>query len=173
MSADDLILTLPAEEYDRRCRRENSKTPELWSSLDAVKDPEIPTVSIWELGILQDLKHDSGHIKVVITPTYSGCPAMDVITEDIVSTLNTEGYMDVEIVTCLAPAWSSSWMLPSAKAALRSLGIVAPVQSGADISCPQCGSTAVVLVSEFGSTACKAQYRCQRCAEPFDYFKML
>lgn len=181
LQADVRIPILPAEELERRQRRACSRTPHLWSVLDEVKDPEIPVVSIWELGILQDinLRHFDGAVVVTITPTYSGCPAMNVITEDISSTLAAAGYSQTEIIKRLAPAWSSSWILPVAQDALRTFGIAPPGIQGslrnsaivAQIACPQCASVSVQLISEFGSTACKAIYKCQDCAEPFDYLK--
>jgi len=150
-----------------------SPVPSLWTLLDAVKDPEIPVVSIWELGILQDIcQPDEGVVRVKLTPTYSGCPAMDVIAEDIVRTLECSGYPQVEIERSLSPAWSSTWILPNARRRMRNFGIVPPVADSANsIACPQCDSTETLLVSEFGSTACKALYRCSSCGEPFDYFK--
>ena len=172
--AGALIPVLPAEECARRLRRSNSKQPHLWSLLDAVKDPEIPVVSIWELGILQDIKqHDSGRVVVTITPTYSGCPAIEAITEDVTDALQAAGYAQIEVVKQLAPAWSSQWILPKARDALHSLGIVPPQPGdvGANPACPRCGSDDVTCLSTFGSTACKALYQCRACAEPFDYFK--
>lgn len=174
--ADVLIPTLAAEEVERRQRRSNSPIPHLWSLLDAVKDPEIPVVSIWELGVLQDVKqYDSDRIVVTITPTYSGCPAIDVMSEEIVSTLQAAGFGNVEVVRQLTPAWSSHWILPKARDALLGLGIAPPEPEVGDISvaCPLCGSNDVASISEFGSTACKAHYQCRACAEPFDYFKAI
>jgi len=170
-SADHIPL-LPLEEHQRRQRRAASDLPQLWSLLDQVKDPEIPVISIWELGVLQDIEQCDGKVIVTITPTYSGCPAMSVMAEDIVSALAEGGYSDSEVVTRLAPAWSTSWIAPEAQEALRSYGIAPPgLGSGGQVSCPQCGSENVRCISEFGSTACKALYQCGDCAEPFDRFK--
>lgn len=174
--SETFIPTLPAEECERRLRRDHSNTPHLWSILDAVKDPEIPVVSIWELGVLQDVtQDDSARVAVTITPTYSGCPAIDAISEEIVSVLRAAGYTHVKVLRQLAPAWSSQWLLPAARDALQGLGIAPPEQGEAlkKIACPACASHDVLCISEFGSTACKAFYQCQVCAEPFDYFKRI
>ena len=169
------IPLLPIEEHRRRLRRAESGLPQLWSLLDAVKDPEIPVISIWELGILQDIERRDGKIIVTITPTYSGCPAMDVIAEDVAIALAAGGYPDSEVVTRLAPAWSTSWIVEEAQEALRRYGIAPPGQACdgqvAPVCCPQCGSDNVRTISEFGSTACKALYQCGDCGEPFDRFK--
>jgi ring-1,2-phenylacetyl-CoA epoxidase subunit PaaD len=170
-----LIPVLPAEEYERRQRRANSPWPQLWDLLDEVKDPEIPVISIWELGILQDIELRDDTVLVTITPTYSGCPAMDVIAEDVATALRYHGYVDSKVVTRLAPAWSTSWIVDEAQEALRAYGIAPPGtacgRDAAAVLCPRCGSGNVRSISEFGSTACKALYQCSDCAEPFDHFK--
>lgn len=171
--ADTYVPVLPAEEYDRRCRRVDSLVPHLWDLLDAVKDPEIPAVSIWELGILQDIEVQTGRqVTITITPTYSGCPAMDAITEDIGKVLSRYGY-EAKVDTRLSPAWSSSWISEQAREKMREAGIAPPVEHSDNysLSCPQCGGSELGLISQFGSTACKALYRCQSCEETFDYFK--
>jgi ring-1,2-phenylacetyl-CoA epoxidase subunit PaaD len=171
----DRIALLPVEEHQRRQRRADSTCPQLWDALDAVKDPEIPVISIWELGVLQDIALREGTVLVTITPTYSGCPAMEVIAEDVVIALKELGHPNVEMQTRLAPAWSTSWIMDEAQEALREYGIAPPGHSCAgepsDVCCPQCGSSNVHSVSEFGSTACKALYKCGDCSEPFDHFK--
>ncbi len=168
----DHIPLLPLEEHQRRQRRAASDLSQLWSLLDQVKDPEIPVISVWELGVLQDIEQRAGKVIVTITPTYSGCPAMGVMAEDIVSALAAGGYPDSAVVTRLAPAWSTGWIAAEAQEALRSYGIAPPGPgSGGQISCPQCGSGHVRSISEFGSTACKALYQCGDCSEPFDRFK--
>jgi ring-1,2-phenylacetyl-CoA epoxidase subunit PaaD len=158
-----------------------------WALLDAVPDPEIPVVSIRELGILRDVAHAGGALVVTITPTYSGCPAIDNIATDIIDTLSTLN-IKVEIKTQLAPAWTTDWMTPEAHRKLREYGIAPPVHTAiaptgnvvkfmpraalsALVPCPQCGSHSTTLLSQYGSTACKALYKCLACAEPFDYFK--
>jgi ring-1,2-phenylacetyl-CoA epoxidase subunit PaaD len=162
------IPLLPAEELERHRRRETSPVPEIWDRLDAVKDPEIPVISIWELGILQDIELRDDEVVVTITPTYSGCPAMGEIDDTIRRTLTAAGYPRVRVQTRLAPPWSTSWIDAAARARLREYGIAPP---GEDPACPHCGAAAVHRVSEFGSTACKALYQCEVCREPFDYFK--
>jgi ring-1,2-phenylacetyl-CoA epoxidase subunit PaaD len=172
MAAPQQIPLVPEEEHARRRRRDESSVPEIWALLDAVKDPEIPVVSIWELGILQDVEVDGDGVVVTITPTYSGCPAMGAIDEEIRQCLGEGGYADCRVVTRLSPAWSTSWIAPAAREKLRKWGIAPPDErADADIRCPHCGSANVRSISEFGSTACKALYQCTDCAEPFDYFK--
>lgn len=172
------IPLLPAEEHERRQRRAGSPLQSLWSLLDEVTDPEIPVVSLWELGVLQDIHLEGSTVVVTITPTYSGCPAMTVMAEDIGIALSAAGHHDHRIETRLAPAWSTSWMSAAAQDKLRAYGIAPPgcAQPGSGgaeepICCPRCGSTKARRLSEFGSTACKALYQCGDCAEPFDYFK--
>ncbi len=173
MNNPDQIALLPVEEHQRRQRRVQSEYPELWDCLDAIKDPEIPVISIWELGILQDIALIEDRVLVTITPTYSGCPAMGVIAEDIGTALDEAGYTDCEVISRLSPAWSTSWIIDSAQDALREYGIAPPGQgcAGEPVCCPQCGSDNVRRISEFGSTACKALYQCGDCAEPFDRFE--
>jgi ring-1,2-phenylacetyl-CoA epoxidase subunit PaaD len=169
------IPLLPAEEHQRRQRRDNSTLQVLWSLLDAVKDPEIPAVSLWEMGILQDVQVRDDRVVVTITPTYSGCPAMTVMAEDVVQALADAGYPDAEVITRLSPAWSTTWMSEEAQEKLRVYGIAPPGQGlggeNMEILCPRCNSHEVRSISEFGSTACKALYQCADCGEPFDYFK--
>ena len=162
--------------------------------LEAITDPEIPVVTIAELGILRDVQVAAdGSIQVFITPTYSGCPAVDQIEADIRSALRQAGYSNVRISTQLAPAWTTDWIGPAAKAKLRAYGIAPPHTLGEHTktssrviafapknranndhftpACPQCDSKNVTETSHFGSTACKALYKCLNCMEPFDYFK--
>jgi ring-1,2-phenylacetyl-CoA epoxidase subunit PaaD len=155
--------------------------------LDRVTDPEIPVVTIRELGILRDLRESDGTVEVVITPTYSGCPAMGQIEDDVRAVLASEG-IAARITTQLAPAWTTDWITPAAREKLRAYGIAPPhttachdsgnvVQfalrkpGGDSIQCPHCGSTNTTETSHFGSTACKALYKCLACLEPFDHFK--
>jgi ring-1,2-phenylacetyl-CoA epoxidase subunit PaaD len=160
-----------------------------WRALASVADPEIPVVSIVELGIVRALAREGDSIAVTVTPTYSGCPATELIAASIREALDGAGYPDARIEVSLAPAWSTDWMDDGAKQRLREYGIAppgsavrgtAPVdvrglsplrRAGVVVPCPRCGSTRTRLTAQFGSTACKALYRCDACLEPFDYFK--
>ncbi|HEX2499445.1 MAG TPA: 1,2-phenylacetyl-CoA epoxidase subunit PaaD [Actinomycetes bacterium] len=149
----------------------------------AVVDPEIPVLTIEDLGVLRSVDRGTdGRVVVTITPTYSGCPAMDVITADIRGTLSAHGAEDVEVRTVLAPAWTTDWMSEQGKRKLVEYGIAPPGErrsSGGPVlielapRCPRCGSGRTRLVSRFGSTACKSIYSCQECLEPFDHFKAI
>ena len=134
--------------------------------LETVMDPEIPVVSVVDLGIVRDVTSD----RVRITPTYSGCPATEVIERTIREALDAAGFADVAIETELAPPWTTDWITDRGKAALKAYGI-APPELAKAATCPQCGSTDTDEVSRFGSTPCKAQWRCKSCLEPFDRFK--
>jgi ring-1,2-phenylacetyl-CoA epoxidase subunit PaaD len=169
-SAEQRIPLVPVEELARLQRRRESPHPELWQLLDQIVDPELPVVTIWELGILQDISVDNGEVLVTVTPTYSGCPAMTMIAEDIGLALERGGHNQYRVLTRLSPAWTTAWMSASAREKLHSYG-VAPPDEG--VVCPQCNSSNTQLISEFGSTACKALYRCLDCAEPFDHFKLI
>lgn len=137
-----------------------------------VKDPEIPALSLWDLGVLQDIDVVDGEIVVTITPTYSGCPAMRVMAEDIEAAIRGGGHEAVRVDTRLSPAWTTDWMSTEARTQLREVGI-SPPDEQQKVNCPLCGSEEVQCVSEFGSTACKALYTCKSCSEPFDYFKYI
>ena len=137
----------------------------LWEVLESVPDPEIPVVSVVDLGIVREVRED----RVVITPTYTGCPATEVIEGDIRAALDAAGYRDVAIETALAPPWTTDWITPEGREKLRRYGIAPPTRDA--VECPQCGSSDTEEVSRFGSTPCKAQWRCRACAEPFDLFK--
>ena len=164
---------------------------EIWSTLETLTDPEIPVITLREMGILRDVRTNAdGTLEVVITPTYSGCPAMGQIEDDIVATLAAQG-MPARVVTQLAPAWTTDWMSEAAREKLRAYGIAPPRCSRSEggeppgsalrfvaratrnepVPCPLCGSSETTEISHFGSPACKAQYRCLACMEPFDYFK--
>ena len=148
---------------------------QIWDILETVCDPEVPVLSILDLGIVRNVILTNNELEIVITPTYSGCPAMDMIAMNIRLALIEQGYTNVKITSVLAPAWSSDWMTEAGKEKLKLYGIAAPdkkFEITADgVECPQCNSTHTKLISEFGSTACKALYQCQDCKEPFDYFK--
>ena len=134
--------------------------------LETVMDPEIPVVSVVDLGIVRDVADD----RVTITPTYSCCPATEVIERSIRKALDAAGFADVKIKTELAPPWTTDWITSKGKAALKAYGI-APPDFAKTATCPLCGSTDTEQVSRFGSTPCKAQWRCKSCLEPFDRFK--
>ena len=151
-----------------------SDIDQLWSLLEQITDPEIPVISIRELGILRDIRLEGDTVAVVITPTYSGCPAMREIRQDISKLLNTAGYTKVIVETQLSPAWTTDWITAEGAQKLHDYGIAPPQsRSQANIRCPLCSSDNTKLISEFGSTACKALYKCNACLEPFDYFKCI
>jgi len=154
---------------------------EIWNYLNEIPDPEVPVINIVELGIARDVELRNDKVIVSITPTYSGCPAMKVIEEDILRVLKEKGVADVEIKMVYSPVWTTDWLTETAKEKLRAYGIAPPEKTSSDksvltlhpkvIACPRCRSTNTSLISQFGSTACKALYRCNDCKEPFDYFK--
>jgi ring-1,2-phenylacetyl-CoA epoxidase subunit PaaD len=153
----------------------------IWSILETVCDPEVPVLTIIDLGIVRavNISNSSssgdGGIEVIITPTYTGCPAMDMITMDIKMKLLEHGYKNIKVTHILSPAWTTEWMSEEGKRKLKEYGIAAPDKKFTipkdGVECPQCNSTNTKLLSEFGSTACKALYQCNDCKEPFDYFK--
>lgn len=148
--------------------------------LSEIKDPEIPVVSIEEIGMLRDVIVGEDGCEVIITPTYTGCPAMGIIEQDILATLHKHGVPNAKVRTVYSPAWTTDWMTAATKEKLRQFGIAAPVhstctnwsaRSDVPVCCPRCNSAHTKLISQFGSTACKALYACNDCKEPFDYFK--
>ena len=171
MTASNLIPLLPVEELARRRRRAESQWPEIWSLLDAVMDPEIPVISLYELGVLQDVDVRDGVVVLTMTPTYIGCPALQIMEEDAREVLASAGHSSVEVN--LSPAWTTAWLTAAAREKLTRYGVAAPRERMDQVSCPQCGSYDVSIVSEFGSTACKALYRCGDCLEPFDLLKAI
>lgn len=155
---------------------------QVWNWLYEVADPEIPVLSIIDLGVVRDVNLEEGRCLVTITPTYSGCPAMKTIEDDIVSKLTSESVEVVKVTLVLSPAWTTDWITEVGREKLRAYGI-APPENEVDksilfaeppkVPCPLCSSRNTRMVSLFGSTACKAQYQCNECLEPFDYFKCL
>ena len=150
-----------------------------WDAAASVVDPEIPVLTIADLGVLRDVTVSDGRVDVAITPTYSGCPAMNMIALEIELALEREGIHDSKVRTVLSPAWTTDWMSEDGRRKLKAYGI-APPQAGSgrralfgvqQVACPQCGSENTEVLSEFGSTSCKALWRCKSCREPFDYFK--
>ena len=156
-------------------------TAQAWDILGRVPDPEIPAISVTELGIVRDVRTAEEAIEVVVTPTYSGCPATEAIERSIREALSAAGARDVRVRQQLSPAWSTDWIDEDARERLRAYGIAPPGERpavGAQplsfvpcVSCPRCGSADTERLSQFGSTACKALYRCRACREPFEYFK--
>ncbi|MEO6565469.1 MAG: 1,2-phenylacetyl-CoA epoxidase subunit PaaD [Casimicrobiaceae bacterium] len=158
----------------------------IWHALSTIPDPEVPVISIVELGIVRDVVVDQDGVRVVLTPTYSGCPATEVIAAMVREGIVAAGFGDVHLETQLAPPWTTDWIAPEAKPRLAAFGIAPPHlraprvdvtgisplrRAQVVVPCPRCASVHTRLVSQFGSTACKAQYRCDTCLEPFDYFK--
>ncbi|HIA10526.1 MAG TPA: phenylacetate-CoA oxygenase subunit PaaJ [Flavobacteriales bacterium] len=156
-----------------------SKTQKIFDLLSEVKDPEIPVINVIEMGIVKDVTLTDSKVSVTITPTYSGCPAMNMIATDIKLKLQDNGYTEVKIIEVLSPAWTTDLMTEEAKAKLKAYGIAPPNRTSSDKSnpvgipkeCPNCASSNTKLKSHFGSTPCKALYVCEDCLEPFDYFK--
>ena len=146
---------------------------DIWEWLDAVPDPEIPVISVVDLGIVRDVAWDGETLVVTVTPTYSGCPATAVIALDIETALRARGISDVQLKTRIAPPWTTDWLSEKGRARLSSYGIAPPQAAGGPDRCPHCGSDDVERISQFGSTPCKAQWRCRGCLEPFDYFKCI
>ncbi|PWL30469.1 MAG: phenylacetate-CoA oxygenase subunit PaaJ [Fluviicola sp. XM-24bin1] len=157
-------------------------TEEIWGYLEEVFDPEVPVLTVVDLGVVRKVELDGDACKVTITPTYSGCPAMKRIEDDIVEKLKEKGIENVTVDLVLAPAWTTDWLSENGKRKLKEYGI-APPENEPDksvlfaepivVPCPKCDSKDTRLVSQFGSTACKAHYQCNDCLEPFDYFKCL
>jgi ring-1,2-phenylacetyl-CoA epoxidase subunit PaaD len=156
---------------------------EVWRILADVPDPEIPVLSVVELGIIRYVRVEGeGSVTVGVSPTYTGCPATEVIANTIRSRLEAEGYRQPKVESVLAPAWSSDWLTDSARAKLKEYGIAPPAHSVSNpkylwreptVTCPRCASLQTSKISEFGSTPCKALYRCSSCLEPFEYFKCI
>ena len=146
---------------------------QIWDWLDAVPDPEIPVISVVDLGVVRDVSVSEEGVEVTITPTYTGCPAMSVIAFDIETALAQKGIEKITLKTQIAPAWTTDWLSKKGRARLEDYGIAPPQVAGGPERCPQCKSTNVERISQFGSTPCKAQWRCQSCLEPFDYFKCI
>lgn len=154
----------------------------IWKVLNEIPDPEVPVLTISDLGIVRDVLLKNDEAEVIVTPTYSGCPAMDMITTNIKMELLAHGFNNVKITTILSPAWTTDWMSEKGKEKLKAYGIAPPnprqqvcnndlFAPHEAVQCPQCNSYHTHRISEFGSTACKALHQCDDCKEPFDYFK--
>lgn len=157
---------------------------QIWEFLSEIPDPEIPVITIIELGVVRDVNIIENKAIITITPTYTGCPAMKMFEDEIVKNLNSKGIENVEIKTIYSPAWTTAWMSDSAREKLKKYGIAPPVKGTEDkgvlfetgpkeVQCPRCNSKDTNLKSQFGSTACKALYTCNNCLEPFEYFKCI
>ncbi|WP_316167963.1 MULTISPECIES: 1,2-phenylacetyl-CoA epoxidase subunit PaaD [unclassified Bradyrhizobium] len=150
-----------------------------WEAAASVTDPEIPVLTIDDLGVLREVEVSGDSVEVAVTPTYSGCPAMNMIALEIELALERAGFREIHVRTVLSPAWTTDWMSEEGRRKLREYGIAPPLAANSrralfgleQVSCPQCGSAETELLSEFGSTSCKALWRCKACREPFDYFK--
>ena len=172
--------TVGARVIDRQ-----AEVDRVWSVLETVTDPEIPVLTVVDLGVAREVRlGDDGRVEVVITPTYSGCPAKTMIELGIVAALEAAGYPDPRVTTVLAPPWTTDWLSEAGRRKLEEYGIAPPAQAtaskrallfgpGDEVRCLRCRSANTERVSEFGSTACKALYRCRDCLEPFDYFKCI
>ncbi len=157
-------------------RRKASSEARIWTLLDQVSDPEIPVLSLWDLGVLRDIRREGDQLLIVITPTYSGCPALHTMQQDIEQVLRDARIENFCVRNELTPAWNSDDISPAGRAALSKYGIAPPLDASERnqaVACPRCDSSDTRLISEFGSTACKALYQCNQCLEPFDYFKCL
>lgn len=162
-----------------------TRQEEAWAIAAAVTDPEVPVLTIEDLGVLRDVDVDASgdRVTVTLTPTYSGCPALEAMRDDVVLALTAAGFDDVEVRTTLSPAWTTDWMTDAGKRKLTEFGIApptgraslgqGPIRLRMAVKCPQCGSLDTREVARFGSTSCKALYECRGCLEPFDHFKVL
>lgn len=154
----------------------------IWRYLESVPDPEIPVLTVVDLGIVRQVNIKDNGVEILVTPTYSGCPATEVIEQDIVDKLIEKGVANVSLKRVLSPPWTTAWVSEAGREKLRAYGIAPPEEDGGKqslmdslrtIACPRCNATATTLVSEFGSTPCKASYKCDECLEPFEYFKCI
>ena len=148
-------------------------TEQVWDWLDTIPDPEIPAITLTDLGIIRDVGWDGDTCVVTVTPTYSGCPATSLINMEIETALREHGLERIELKRQLSPAWTTDWMSQRGREKLEKYGIAPPQPAGGPDKCPNCTSSNVEKLSQFGSTPCKAQWRCKDCLEPFDYFKCI
>lgn len=145
----------------------------VWEWMEAVPDPEIPVLSLVDLGVIRNIEWDGDTLAVTVTPTYSGCPATAVIRMDIENAIRAHGVESVELRQQLSPPWTTDWLSEKGRAKLEAYGIAPPQPAGGPQRCPRCETGDVEKISQFGSTPCKAQWRCRSCLEPFDYFKCI
>jgi ring-1,2-phenylacetyl-CoA epoxidase subunit PaaD len=149
---------------------QSGNTKYIWELLNTVPDPEIPVISVVELGVIREVKFENDSLTISITPTYSGCPAVKTFMDDIKTCLIENNITNFELKIVYAPAWTTDWMTNETKEKLRKFGIAPPSDI---VICPQCKSKNTTLISEFGSTACKSLYKCNDCLEPFEFFKCI
>ena len=185
MSRGELVGGIVIRERRTISEQRTSEQPsvaQVWAWLEEVADPEIPVLSVVDLGIVRDFRWLQNGIEVDVSPTYSGCPATEVIEQDIVTALESKGLAPVTIKRLLSPPWTTDWISDQGRRKLHAYGIAPPGQGVSkrelmggthSIACPQCHSLQTTCVSEFGSTACKAAYKCDHCLEPFEYFKCI
>ncbi|GIK58741.1 MAG: phenylacetate-CoA oxygenase subunit PaaJ [Chloroflexi bacterium] len=157
-------------------------TTHIWQALEEVKDPELPLVSVVEMGIVRDVQLAAGSVHIKMTPTFSGCPALDVMQRDIAAKVRALGFTQVTVETVLHPPWTSDWIADSAREKLQQLGITPPIRHGGNLipiafldvaTCPRCGSTNTILKNTFGPTLCKSVWYCHECQDGFEQFKAL
>lgn len=156
-----------------RAQSERPTVEQVWAWLDAVPDPEIPVISVVDLGIVRDVAWEEDTLAVTVTPTYSGCPATTVISLDIETALRAHGIEKIALRRRISPAWTTDWLSSKGRARLEEYGIAPPEPAGGPRRCPRCAGEDLEKLSQFGSTPCKAQWRCRTCLEPFDYFKCI
>jgi len=149
---------------------QNGKINKIWELLNTVPDPEIPVISVVELGVIRDVTFSNNNYIISITPTYSGCPAVKAFQDDIKTCLKGNDISNFELKIVYSPAWTTDWMTDATKEKLRKYGIAPPSDT---VICPQCNSEKTTLISDFGATACKALYKCSDCLEPFEFFKCI
>ena len=149
---------------------QNGNIKRIWELLDTVPDPEIPAISVVELGVIRDIKFTDNCYQIYITPTYSGCPAIKTFMDDIKNCLKENSIYNIQLKLVYSPAWTTDWMTEKTKLKLKEYGISPPSDT---VVCPQCNSTKTNLISEFGATACKSLYKCIECLEPFEHFKCI
>tara|TARA_R110002049_G_scaffold117332_2_gene270512 strand:- start:95393 stop:95860 length:468 start_codon:yes stop_codon:yes gene_type:complete len=152
---------------------EKPKLETVWEWLSAVPDPEIPVISLTDLGIIRNVAWQGDVLEVTVTPTYSGCPATSIINLDIETALRANGIEKLTLKRQLSPAWTTDWLSDAGRTKLEAYGIAPPQPAGGPQHCPRCQSNDLEKISQFGSTPCKAQWRCRDCLEPFDYFKCI
>ncbi|WP_390911742.1 1,2-phenylacetyl-CoA epoxidase subunit PaaD [Pseudosulfitobacter sp. SM2401] len=152
---------------------EKPTVTQIWEWLDNVPDPEIPVISLVDLGIIRDVQWQEDTLEITVTPTYSGCPATSIINLDIELAMTGHGIKNLSLKRQLSPAWTTDWLSEKGRSKLETYGIAPPQTAGGPDRCPHCQSKDVQRISQFGSTPCKAQWRCADCLEPFDYFKCI